>query len=318
MQQHGKPMDRSTTLYVLALALAAGLSLTPASALPDAVPGAGAAPPAPTIHHLWYRNYDNPAVLAALRLAFDKTPEYGSYRIRRSPEMVQGRAMLELESEGDRLVTIANVATSPQRERDLYAIPLPIDGGLLGLRICVIKKEHLPRFRGIESIGDLVERGLSVGQGTHWPDSEILAANGLDIVTHTRFETLFVMLRRERFDCFARGVSEVLFDLERVRDKGLMIEPDLLLAYPMPSYFFVGPGDHDTAQRIQLGLERAISDGSFALHLATYYGRAVEELNLARRTLLVLDNPLLSNDSAPIGRQALETLQRRITSGLSQ
>ncbi|GGY67390.1 hypothetical protein [Marinobacter zhanjiangensis] len=72
------------------------------------------------------------------------------------------------------------------------------------------------------------------------------------------------------------------------------------------------------AQRIELGLERAISDGSFAVHLATYYGHAVDVLDLGRRTLLVLDNPRLSNDSKPIGREALETLQRRISSGLAE
>ncbi|WP_328189151.1 hypothetical protein [Marinobacter sp. OP 3.4] len=271
----------------------------------------------PTVYRLWYRNYDSPAVLAVLRLAFDKTPEYGPYRILRSPEMVQGRALVELQEPDERLVNIANVATSPDREDNLYAIPLPIDGGLLGLRVCVVRQDSLPRFREVEDLDDLVEKGISVGQGTHWPDSEILKANGVRVITNTRFETLFTMLQRERFDCFARGVSEVLFDLERVNDGRLVIEPNLLLAYPMPSYFFVGPGDHDTAQRIQLGLERAISDGSFALHLATYYGRAVESLNLGQRKLLVLKNPLLSDDSIPIGREVLETLQQRISNGLS-
>ena len=270
------------------------------------------------IYRLWYRNYDSPAVLAALRLAFDKTPEYGPYVIRRSPEMVQGRALLELQEPDHRVVTIVNVATSPQREESLNAIPLPIDGGLLGLRVCVIKAGHQARFDGITSLQDFVDRGLSIGQGTHWPDRDVLAANGIPVVTHTRFETLFVMLRRERFDCFARGVSEVFFDLQRVEDQGLVIEDHLMLAYPMPSYFFVGPDDHDTAQRIQLGLERAIADGSFALHLATYYGRAMEALKLRRRQLLILDNPDLSADSIPVGRQALETLERRILNGLSR
>lgn len=275
-------------------------------------------PAAPTIYHLWYRNYDSPAVLAALRLAFDKTPEYGPYRILRSPEMVQGRALVELREPDDRLVTIVNVATSPSREDNLYAIPLPIDGGLLGLRVCVVRQESLSRFREVEDLDDLVARGISIGQGTHWPDTEILQANGVRVITNTRYETLFTMLQRERFDCFARGVSEVLLDLERVHGSRLVIEPSLLLAYSMPSYFFVGPGDHDTAQRIQLGLERAISDGSFALHLATYYGRAVESLNLGHRKLLVLENPLLSDDSVPVGREMLETLQQRISNGLDR
>lgn len=308
-----------TTRRLGLLALAAWLLLPPAAAFADSS-GKSAVddPQQPTTHRLWYRNYDNPAVLAALSLAFEKTPEYGPYQIERSPEMVQGRAMLELEKAGNQLVTIANVATSPERENELYAIPLPIDGGLLGLRVCLIKSEHLPRFEGIQSLEDFVDRGLSIGQGSHWPDTKILAANDLRVVTHTRYETLFGMLRNERFDCFARGVSEVLFDLGRVKDEGLIVEPNLLLAYPMPSYFFVGPGDHATAQRIQLGLERAISDGSFASYLAAYYGRAVDVLQLGRRTLLVLENPDLSNESAPIGREALETLQRRISNGLSR
>lgn len=270
----------------------------------------------PTIYRLWYRNYDSPAVLAVLRLAFNKTPEYGPYEILRSPEMVQGRALVEMRESENPLVTIANVATSPLRESTLYAVPLPIDGGLLGLRVCVVRQDRLAKFEGVENLDDLSERNISIGQGTHWPDSDILKANHFQVITHTRFESLFTMLRRNRFDCFARGVSEVLFDLERVQDVDLVIEPNLLLAYPMPSYFFVGPGDHDTAQRIELGLERAIADGSFARHLSTYYGRAVESLRLGERRLLVLDNPLLSDDSAPIGRETLETLQRRISSGL--
>ncbi|UZD64035.1 transporter substrate-binding domain-containing protein [Marinobacter sp. AN1] len=272
----------------------------------------------PREYRLWYRNFDSPAVHAALRLAFDKTPEYGAYRITRSVEMVQGRALLELHRDPDeRQVDIANVATSPAREESLYTIALPIDGGLLGFRVCVVRKDRLDRFQGSSSIADLVERGLSIGQGAHWPDADILRANGVPVVTHTRYETLFTMLAGGRFDCFARGVSEVLYDLERVNRDDLAIEPDLLLAYPMPSYFFVGPRDHDTAQRIQLGLERAIEDGSFARFLADYYGRAVEALNLEQRQLLILKNPFLSADSAPVGRVALENLRRRIQAGVT-
>lgn len=299
------------------MALCLWLSFPPATAAATSGEILTAASAEPGVYRLWYRNYDSPAVRAVLELAFDKTPEYGPYRILRSPEMVQGRALVELEEQdGNRLVTIANVATSPEREDNLYAIPLPIDGGLLGLRVCVINKEDLARFEGVQSIDDLVERKLRIGQGAHWPDSEILQSNGVHVVTHTRFETLFTMLGSHRFDCFARGVSEVMFDLDKVQDQKLMVEPNLLLAYPMPSYFFVGPGDHDTAQRIQLGLERAISDGSFSVHLATYYGSAVDTLKLGQRKLLMLKNPLLSDESAPIGREALETLRRRISSGM--
>lgn len=281
----------------------------------DAVPPPKS-PEEPRVYQLWYRNFDNPAVRATLELAFDKTPEYGPYRITRSVEMVQGRALMELRRpSSERQVDIANVATSPAREESLYAVALPIDGGLLGFRVCVIRKQDLGLFRNVRTVQDLADQGITIGQGAHWPDTDILRANGVRVVTHTRFESLFTMLAGERFDCFARGVSEVLFDLDQVHDHELAIEPHVLLAYPMPSYFFSGPKDHDIAQRLQLGLERAIKDGSFARLLSDYYGRAVDTLNLERRQMLILRNPFLSSDSGTVGRETLENLRRRIQMG---
>lgn len=265
-----------------------------------------------TEYRLWYRNYDSPQIRALVALAFNKTPEYGPYQITRTPEMAQGRVIRELEQQRSTLVDLANVATTGERERDLRAIPIPIDGGLLGLRVCVVLKDSLPMFEDIRGLDDLQEAGIRIGQGAHWPDSSILQVNGVTVVTHSRYEILFRMLENHRFECFARGVSEVLFDLALENDPDFVIEPNLLLAYPMPSYFFVSRDDHETAQRLQLGMERAIYDGSFGDYLNRYYGRAIDELELDNRTVLVLDNPFLTGESWAIGRQTLQELRRRI------
>lgn len=263
-------------------------------------------------YRLWYRNYDSPPIRALVSLAFEKTPEYGSFSITRSPEMAQGRVVRELEQPASTLVDIANVATSDEREDNLRAIPLPIDGGLLGFRVCVVLQESLPMFEGINSVSDLQEAGVRVGQGTHWPDTDIIEANGVTVITHSRYEILFRMLENHRFECFARGVSEVLYDLEMQGNTNLAIEPDLLIAYPMPSYFFVSRRDHETAQRLQLGMERAIHDGSFGKYLDHFYGRAMKALDLGERKMLVLNNPYLTEESLAIGRHTLMNLQRRI------
>ncbi|MFN2361347.1 MAG: hypothetical protein ABR522_09790 [Marinobacter sp.] len=263
-------------------------------------------------YRLWYRNYDSRQVYALVSLALEKTPEYGSFRIIRSPEMAQGRAVRELERQQSSLVDIANVATSIEREDSLLAIPIPIDGGLLGFRVCVVLDESLPQFEDIRSLLDLQKAGIRIGQGAHWPDAAILQANGIPVVTHSRYEILFRMLENQRFECFARGVSEVLFDLELEGNPDLVIEPNLLLAYAMPSYFFVSKHDHETAQRIQLGMERAIKDGSFGEYLDRFYGRALSELALEERTLLVMANPFLSEESGTVGRHTLRNLRRRI------
>lgn len=261
---------------------------------------------------LWYRNYDSPAINALVNLALNKTPEYGPFRLIRSRELSQGRVLRELSRNRSRLVDIANVATSREREAFLTAVPIPIDGGLLGFRVCVVRPESLPLFERIRSVEDLADSNIRLGQGTHWPDTEVLRANDIQVVTHTRYEILFSMLRNDRFECFARGASEVLYDLTIEADPNLVIEPNLLLAYAMPSYLFVAPEDQQTAHRLQLGMERAILDGSFAEFLRVYYGRAVRELNLPNRRVLVLENPYLSEESETVGRRTLDSLRRRL------
>ncbi|WP_372965677.1 hypothetical protein [Marinobacter sp.] len=261
---------------------------------------------------LWYRNYDNPAIYALVRLALEKTPEYGAFNLLRSVELSQGRVLRELAGENHKLVTIANVATTPEREAILSAIPIPIDGGLLGFRVCLVLPEALPRFSGIKNIADFETHQIRIGQGTHWPDTPILENNGIQVVTHARYEILFGMLKNHRFECFARGISEVMFDMEHSHAEGLVIEPNLLLAYAMPSYLFVARTDLDAAHRLQLGLERAIIDGSFAKYLKRSFGKAISELGLERRTVIALDNPYLTEDSEYVARHILENLRRRI------
>ncbi|MBJ6137872.1 hypothetical protein JAO79_10085 [Marinobacter litoralis] len=261
---------------------------------------------------LWYRNYDNPAIHTLVDLAFRKTPEYGSFRLIRSEELSQGRALRELASNNSKLVDIANVATSPERENALNHIPVPVDGGLLGFRVCLVLPENLRKFQGITNIADLYSRHIRIGQGAHWPDTPILRSNGVRVITHTRYEILFGMLQNQRFECFARGISEVMFELEREDAKGLVVEPTLLLAYPMPSYLFVSPEDHETAHRLQLGLERAIKDGTFATYLKQSFGESVARLDLNRRTVIALENPLLTDDSEYVARRILDNLKRRI------
>ncbi|MCG7199662.1 ABC transporter substrate-binding protein [Marinobacter pelagius] len=261
---------------------------------------------------LWYRNYDNPAIRSLVGLALAKTSEYGDYRLVRSRELTQGRALYELANDKSGLIDIINVATSPAREQRLNAIPVPIDGGLLGFRVCVTVPEKLPLFEGVRTLDDLVERGISIGQGSHWPDTPILKANGVSVVTHSHYEILFGMLRNNRFDCFARGVSEVLHDLEVEGDPGLVIEPNLVIAYPMPSYLFVGPEKDLLAYRLQLGLERAIEDGTFAEYLRHYFSRPVMSLNLEDRHIIRLENPYLTEESRHLGRNTLRNLQQRV------
>ena len=57
---------------------------------------------------------------------------------------------------------------------------------------------------------------------------------------------------------------------------------------------------------------RAIEDGSFGTYLDHFYGQAVARLNLEQRRLIVLDNPLLSEESQYVSRETFDNLRRRL------
>ena len=258
--------------------------------------GRGTSPPASSPVVYWYRNYDVAAMYQVLDLALKETADlYGDTEILRGPEMTQGRAVLDLMHAG-KGVEVINIVPDEERERDLRPIYIASDGGLIGLRVCIINRDDQSRFEHIRSQQDLIDHGIVFGQGRHWPDSRILEANGLQVVRGTQYEKLFAMLRGRRFNCFLRGASEVDYDMRRYGNNDLMIERHLLFSYPSASIFFVNKANTALAARIELGLRRAILDGSYSDYFKRVYKTNLETLDFAGRHVIRLNNPLLSDE----------------------
>ena len=248
---------------------------------------------------LWKRNYESPAIRSLLKMALEKTPERGEVEVVPSSPMSQGRALRYLKNGRGDALRVAKVASSPHRNSLLQPIRIPVDQGLLGFRICLIREDEQARFDGIYTATQFQERGLTIGQGAHWPDTAILRANGFKVVTAPRFEILMPMLKRTRFDCFLRGVGEILIDLAQHEGDGIAIEQRLLFTYRMPSFFFVSPGDDRLAERIETGLKRAMEDGSYETWFSRYFRGPMKELNLMERVFIPLPNPFLRGEDAP-------------------
>lgn len=245
----------------------------------------------------WYRNFDNHASYDLLDLALKKTEDFkGPAKIVRTPYMTQGRAVVELESGHRNLIRLINVVGDETREQNMIPIRIATDGGLVGMRVCIIRRDDQERFRNIRSHKDIVDNGIVFGQGVHWPDTRILESNSFPVVTSARFENLYKMLKEKRFNCFLRGANEAQEDLNQYVGNDLMIEPGLLFAYPSASFFFVSKDDKKLAARVELGLRRAIADGSFGEHVQRYYSSAVSDLQLQKRRIIRLNNPLLSDE----------------------
>jgi hypothetical protein len=181
--------------------------------------------------------------------------------------------------------------TDTQREQQLRPIRIPLSKGLFGYRVLVIRKGEQALFDQVKNLEDLAK--FIGGQGTHWPDTQIMKANGLRIVTAENTESLFRMIQAKRFDYFPRGTSEAWYELSERHSDKLVVENNLLLYYPTDIYFFVNRRNELLANRIEKGLEKLIDTGEFDKFFYSHPRISAAFNKLKNRRLLKLTNPYL-------------------------
>lgn len=244
---------------------------------------------------------------AVLRMALEKSrARFGHYTIHQaSVAMSPARISQELLMAGGRINVLVR-ATAPELERRYIPVRLPVDRGLLGYRVFLVRADELPRFAALRTLDDL--RPLRAGLGKDWVDVDILGAAGLTSVVGTSYEGLFAMLDAGRFDYYSRSADEALreFDERRAAHPQLAVEPTLLLYYPLPRYFFLRRDDEGRklAARIEAGLETMIRDGSLKALFDRYKGSIIARAGLRQRRVLRIANPTLSPQT-PLGRSEL-------------
>lgn len=234
-----------------------------------------------------------------LELALKKSGVEYDIRSHTRP-MPQGAALTRLaKAEG---VNVVWSMTSKDREEHLLPIRIPIDKGLFGYRVALVRQQNKGVLEHVKAVEDL--RAFSAGQGHDWPDTAILRGNNLRVTTSTSYEGLFPMLQAGRFDYFPRSVLEVWDETAIAEKQQLVVEDKLLLYYPAAIYYFVNKKDAALASVIETGLTRAQADGSFDALFFERFGDVIKRANMRNRTLITLNNPLLPPET-PLARKAL-------------
>ncbi len=209
-------------------------------------------------------------------------------------KLSQGRLLAELKAGR---IDVSWIGTNAERERDALAVRIPIDMGLIGQRVPIIRADRAADFARVRNVEDL--RHFTACQGAQWPDADVLAASGLPQVAHVHFDQLYAMLRAGRCDYFARGVSEVAEEFTVYGGPGLVVFDRLVIAYPMPVYFFVSPARPELARRLETGLRAMLADGSLRRMLSTHPSTRgafpLERFHDA--TVIHLPNPTLPPDT---------------------
>jgi hypothetical protein len=214
--------------------------------------------------------------------------------------MLQARAMREVEQRSG--LDVVWTMTSRERERALLPIRIPIDRGLLGWRLLLVRSDSQARFSSISSTGQLA--ALRGGQGADWPDTAILSAAGFVIDASPRYRDLFEKLAAGRIDYFPRSVQEIWGELDAHRAQGFVVESALALHYPTAMYFFVSKARPDLAEEIQRGLNIALADGSFEALFMQNFRDVLDRARFGGRRVFQLENPLLPPET-PLTDQRL-------------
>ncbi|NIY75722.1 hypothetical protein HED22_08710 [Thalassospira sp. HF15] len=188
--------------------------------------------------------------------------------------------------------------TNPEREERLLPVFIPIYLGTTGLRLFMLHEDAKEPFSQVQTLDDL--RKLSMGQGLGWPDSEILADNGFNVVSG-RYKTLHRMLDAKRFDLYPRAYWQIVGEWNWMKwdAPGIEIAHTTALYYPQPIYFFVSRKTPELHDIIETGLRRAFSNGMMLELLKTHPDTApsFSQIDLRNLRVLRIENKNLSDRS---------------------
>lgn len=250
---------------------------------------------------LWERNFDTAPVNEILALALQKTEDlYPPVTIRRSSAMEYPDAILSLANPTGE-INVLSAASSITNDTDFYPIAFPVLKGLLGYRVCLIRKGDQARFNSMITAYDFTQKNINICQGESWPDTEVLKRNGLPVVTSRAYLPIFDMLQKGECDCFLRGAQEIMPEYQSYKDQ-VDIEKSFLVNYPQPGFFYVNRNNKQLAMRIELGLLRALDDGSYNELFNRLMSSQLKHLDLKSRRNIRLNVPDMSDTNRSIQR----------------
>jgi ABC-type amino acid transport substrate-binding protein len=235
-----------------------------------------------------------------LRTALEKTKtKWGPYKLMAASEvMTEQRQAFELQHATGKL-TVMYLGTTPDFERNLLAVHIPVDKNLGGYCVFLIRDGEQARFQSVRTLDDL--RRFTYGLGLGWIDVDVLKASGFHVVTGSSYDGLFEMLAHRRFDVFLRAAVEVLdeYDLHKDQVKGLAIEDSIVFYYPLPMYFWFPrtAEGRRLAARAEEGMRMMIADGTYDHIFDKYQRRKIERLHLKTRRIFRIGNPFVGPET---------------------
>lgn len=227
-----------------------------------------------------------------IRLALEKTvAEYGEFDLRAAPAMNDARALKSMKDAAyARPIRVFSTNQDSREEKSTRYVPFPIFLGIYSYRVCWVHQRNKLALAAVETPEQL--RLFVHGQKQGWSDIAILRYNGYKVIEGDTIGSVYRLLEASRIDLFCRGATEPFQEVTIHRDiKDIVLDESLVLYYPLPHFLFTQADDHETAERLQLGLVRAYDDGSLLELWRNYYGDDLDRAELHQRRVFELDSP---------------------------
>src|SRR5262245_7552740 len=236
--------------------------------------------------------------LAVLDLVMNKAGM--TYTIQPSKYLMErSRALIELENGNS--INLFWTSMSKEDEKNLLPIRIPINRGLIGYRVFVIRKDRQADFDKVKTVDDLKQ--FTAIQGIGWIDVEIMRHAGLKVETG-KYDTIFRMAQLGRIDYIPRGIAEGYAEIKAHADTepDLTIEEGLTLKYKADFLFYTNKKNEALAQAIEKGFKIAYQDGSYMelFNSHPFIQDALKQANLANRRVLTLESIHLSAEDHAI------------------
>lgn len=204
----------------------------------------------------------------------------------------------------DVLVTVAGNV----KFKDIHKIVIkqPLTKGLLGYRLLIVRNQSLEKFQLMNSLSEL--QSSPIGIPATWADAELFRKNNFNVVERGTLDDIFQRLQNAEFEFIALGANEIEDVFLQFEDslQELSIEPTKMIYYPFPLVFYVNPSNLELAKRLEIGLTELMQNGQFETLFHAHHGDVVSRLNLNKRKMFTLQNPLLPEDMSNISSSLLE------------
>ncbi len=277
-------LSSSLPVLQLLLCLALSLGVVRAALAVDVVRF-----PSPSSAHDTRRAYSFQLLTEVLRRT---EARYGPFELNEVDSVMTRRRLLLEMREGRHVNVLANPADE-EWLRELKVVPVPIDMGLQSWRIALIRQPLQARVNALRTPEQF--KALRFGVSSNWVTRHALEENGFDTVIGGDYEGLFGMLLAQRFDLLPRGLNEVFleYDQRHPQVPELAVEQRYLLHDHIPSLFFVSPAAPHLAERLNVGMEAMLKDGSLRRFLLSYYGDVLHRARPCERKVIELPLPPL-------------------------